>query len=299
MTDLLAHPWSFEPGVILGLSVITIGYCLGVQRLWRSAGTGRGISWPALSYFVSGTLVLILALVSPLDAIADSLQSAHMVQHMLLIVIAPPLLLLGEPLLAFAWMLPRGRRVFLARRWMRLPALRRGAGLLSAPGVALALHATTVAFWHLPVPYDAAVRNESVHALEHLSFLGTALLFWWVVLAPPALRKLPRALDAPYVIAMSLVGGALGAVLTLATAPLYSAYLTSASLWGLTPLEDQQLAGLIMWIPGGFAYLLAAAAFFFKWLNDREARADGTIDSESSRNPRRQEILLAQAGREH
>jgi putative membrane protein len=280
MTDLIAHQWSFEPGVILGLSVMTIGYGLGVQHLWRSAGTGHGISWTAFSSFVSGTLVLILALVSPLDAIADSLQSAHMVQHMLLIVVAPPLLLLGEPLLAFAWMLPRGRRVFLARRWMRLTALRRGAGLLSTPGVALALHATAVVVWHLPVPYDAAVRNESVHALEHLSFLGTALLFWWVVLAPPALRKLPRALDVPYVIAMSLVGGALGAALTFAAAPLYGAYLTTASAWGLTPLEDQQLAGLIMWIPGGFAYLLAAAALFLKWLEGREVRADGAVESE-------------------
>lgn len=279
MTNSLALQWSFEPGVILGLSVMTLGYGLGVQRLWRSAGTGHGISWAALSCFASGTMVLVLALVSPLDAIADSLQSAHMVQHMLLIVVAPPLLLLGEPLLAFAWMLPRAPRIFLARKWMRLTVLRRGAGMLTTPAVAFALHATAVVLWHLPAPYDAAVRNESVHALEHLSFLGTALLFWWVVLAPPALRKLPRALDVPYVIAMSLVGGALGAVLTFAATPLYSAYLTSASLWGLTPLEDQQLAGLIMWIPGGFAYLLAAAVLFFKWLKGREARANGTIES--------------------
>ncbi len=280
---LIAHHWSFEPGIIVGLGVLTVPYIVGVRRLWKSAGNGRGVSKCAAFFFATGVAALVLALVSPLDAVADSLQSAHMVQHLLLILVAPPLLLLGQPLRACPWMLTRAARIFLARKWTRMQTVRRVASILASPAVAFGLHTAALVVWHLPTPYDEAVRSDSVHAFEHFSFLSTALLFWWVVLAPKALRKLHRALDVPYVIAMSLVCGALGAVLTFASVPLYSAYLTTASTWGLTPLEDQQLAGLIMWIPGGLIYLIAAGVLFYAWVESSGRRLDqngeGTVIS--------------------
>jgi putative membrane protein len=196
-----------------------------------------------------------------------------MIQHLILILVAPPLLLMGEPVRALVWALPKNVRAAVPR-WMRTSLWRPLGIFLTAPSVAFALHAVALLVWHTPGPYDAAVRSETIHALEHLSFLGTALLFWWALIAPPPFRRLPTALRVPYVVGMSLVGAAIGAVLTFATSPLYEVYVGSAPAWGVTALEDQQLAGLIMWIPGGFAYLIAAAVLFVSWLHAADAKAD-------------------------
>ncbi|MEO8909808.1 MAG: cytochrome c oxidase assembly protein [Gemmatimonadaceae bacterium] len=185
---------------------------------------------------------------------------------------------MGEPVRGFIWAFPRSIRASVPARWMRSAFWRRIAAFLTAPTAAFALHAMALLMWHLPGPYDAARRSETVHAFEHVSFLGTALMFWWVVLAPAPFRRLQLALRLPYVVAMSLVGAAIGAVLTFASSPFYEAYLTSAPHFGFTALEDQQLAGLIMWIPGGLAYLIAAAALFVTWINGADARADRISD---------------------
>ncbi|HZE09825.1 MAG TPA: cytochrome c oxidase assembly protein [Gemmatimonadaceae bacterium] len=269
----LLDGWSFAPGIVIGIAVPAALYAVGVTRVWRAAGAGRGISIPSALMFAAAIATLIVALLSPLDELADQLQSVHMIQHLLLILVVPPLLLMGEPVRAFVWALPHPARAAVPG-WIRIPFWRRLALLLTAPSAAFVLHATALLIWHAPGPYDAAVRNETIHALEHLCFLGTALLFWWVVMAPPPFRRLSIALRVPYVVGMSLVGASIGVVLTFASSPLYDAYVATAPVLGMSALEDQQLAGLIMWIPGGFAYLIAATALFMNWMKAVDARAD-------------------------
>ncbi len=262
-SDLL-RAWSFEPGVVAGVALGAGAYAAGVRRLWRAAGAGRGIGgWQVLSFGLGLTTVL-LALVSPLDALADTLFAAHMSQHLLLILVAPPLLLWGNPVVAVLWALPRVRRAALLA-WWRTSALRPEWDAISHPAATWTLHAATVIAWHAPPLFDLALRHEAVHALEHFVFLATALLFWWPVLHPAGRRRLGYGGALLYVFGMFLLGGGLGALLTFASTVLY-AYGPATRAWGLSPLEDQQLAGLIMWIPAGSVYVLAAVGLVLQWL---------------------------------
>jgi putative membrane protein len=218
-----------------------------------------------------GIAALLVALVSPLDAAGGALFTAHMLQHLLLMAVAAPLLVLGAPQVGLAWGLPRRGRAAAARWWhaLGLRALFRG---LAHPLAAFALHAGALWAWHLPGAYDAALAHEGVHALEHASFLGTAALFWWVALHPAGrLRRSPGA-AVLYAFAMAMASGALGALLAFSEAPWYAAHLQSAAAWGLTPAADQQLAGLVMWIPGGVPYLAAAVWLLLQWLRASERR---------------------------
>jgi cytochrome c oxidase assembly factor CtaG len=148
--------------------------------------------------------------------------------------------------------------------------VRRTRGALTAPAVASAVHAAALAVWHLPAPYEATHTSESLHALQHLSFLGTALVFWWALLRPPRGREGEAVV---YLFATTLLTGALGALLAFAPELWYPHYAATTGTWGIAPLDDQQLGGVIMWVPGGGSYLLAALALFGTWLRDSERRA--------------------------
>jgi len=183
--------------------------------------------------------------------------------------VAAPLLVLGRPLVPFVWALsPAARRT--VGRWTGAPAVRGTWAALTHPLAAWALHAVAIWIWHLPSLYAASVRSDMVHALQHASFLGTALLFWWSVLGTSR-RGRPVA---PWAV-LSLFGTALhtsilGALLTFSTRVWYPVYGATTAVWGLTPLEDQQLAGLIMWVPAGLVYLAAALALLAGWLAEPE-----------------------------
>jgi putative membrane protein len=202
-------------------------YAWGLWRLWRKAGAGRGIRPVHVACFAAGWLVAAVALLSGLHHYARQLVWAHMVQHELLMVVAAPLLVLGKPVEAWSRVVP-----------LRLP--RR----LSDPALAWTLHALAVWLWHAPFLFDAAVRSEWLHAAQHASFFLPAALFWWTVLAPAA-RPLPAVLA---LLTTMIHTGLLGALMTFSPAPWYAGY----------GLEDQQLAGLVMWVPAGIAYPLAA-----------------------------------------
>ncbi|MDB4906908.1 MAG: hypothetical protein JWO05_1692 [Gemmatimonadetes bacterium] len=228
-------------------------YAVGAARLWRHAGNGRGLSVGNASAFAAGWLALAVALVSPLDALGAQLFSAHMVQHEVLMLLAAPLMVTGRPLAAWAWALPAPWR-------KRLPAslhrawLARSWSAITDPLAAWALHALALWLWHVPALFEAALHNEGVHALQHASFLATALLFWWAVLGPDT-RARRAGLALLLLFTTMLHTGALGALLALAPTPWYPPYVDSAVALGLDPVQDQQLGGLIMWIPGGVAYL--------------------------------------------
>ena len=255
--------WSLEPAVLLGLAVVTAGYARGMRRLW-SAGRRAVTGWQAAT-FAAGLAVVALALLSPLDALAGVLFAAHMAQHMLLVMVAAPLLVLGAPGLPLTVALGAGwrRRLALLRRHAAVVVGRR---LLSRPALAWGMHVGVLWAWHLPVPYQTALADDLVHAAEHASFLGSAMLFWWVL----ARRRLAPGFAMLYLFAAALQGSALGALLTLAPAPLYPLQAAGSALWGLTPLADQQLAGLVMWVPADLIYLGAAAALFLRWLTSME-----------------------------
>lgn len=269
----LAGAWSLEPTVLIGLAATATLYGVGLFRLWWTAGIGRGIPLRRAVAFMGGIVALVVALVSPLDALGEALFSAHMAQHLVLIVVAAPLLIAAAPRLAFLWALPIAwRRALGSGRLGR--GLARGAGALAHPAAAFALASAALWAWHLPGPYETALASEPVHAAEHASFLATGLLFWWVVIAPEGRRSLSAGAGILYVLAMAAQSSALGALLTFAPEPWYTAHAEWTASWGLTPLEDQQLAGVVMWVPAGFVYLAATGWLFLDWLDASNRRVE-------------------------
>ena len=235
-------------------------YARGSSRL--SARTGRRHPWQTVS-FAAGLATLVLVLATPLDHMAEERLWAHMLQHVGLVVVAAPLLVLANPLPALMWAFGPQVRGAVGPWWRRLSRSHaHPTGWVAWAVATLALHTATLWAWHAPGPYQAALRSQWLHSFEHGSFLATGLLFWWAVLGA---RR--RSLYGPGVLATfaaALQGSALGAFMTLASRPWYAVY--SGRAGGLSALEDQQVAGVIMWGPGGVAYLLAAVLLFAAWL---------------------------------
>ncbi|HWB72019.1 MAG TPA: cytochrome c oxidase assembly protein, partial [Egibacteraceae bacterium] len=229
--------------------------------------------------------VLLVALVSPLHAVAEALFSAHMVQHLLLVLVAAPLLVISEPLRVMPWALrPEQRSTLL--RWHR----RMGAADSPAwTAAALAAHVGVLWLWHLPQLYETAVNDPLIHLAEHATMLGSALLFWWAVAGD--VRRQRAGVGVPVLFLATLQGGALGALMAFSPVAWYRVYAESVGAWGLTPLQDQQAAGMLMWMPGGIVYVLAGAALFVSWL-----RADEHAAAAQSRRARRLPPAAASKG---
>jgi cytochrome c oxidase assembly factor CtaG len=263
--------WSWEPAIVLPIAAAAGLYARGVAVEWcRATHTRVRILYAALA-FAAGWIVLVAALVSPLHSLGGVLFSAHMAQHELLMTVAAPLLVLARPLVPFTWAMPmRVRRAIGA-------AVTRGIArklwlALSRPSVATSIHGIAIWAWHSPPLYNATLTSEWVHAAQHASFLGTALLFWWSLIHGRA-RRAGYGVAVLYVFFTAVHTTILGALLVTAGSPWYSAYTSAGTApWGLTPLEDQQLGGLIMWIPATIAYLIAALALFASWLRESEMR---------------------------
>ncbi|HEU4510674.1 MAG TPA: cytochrome c oxidase assembly protein [Pyrinomonadaceae bacterium] len=266
----LIRAWSFEPLVTTSLVISGVLFVVGLRRLWHEAPKRRSIrTWEALC-FAGGWLALFVALVSPVHAWGRVLFSAHMSQHEILMLVAAPLLVLGRPVIAFLWALP----VDWSRRVGNVAKLRwfnRAWRALTIPLVAWLVHAVALWMWHIPMLFEAVLRYESVHTLQHLSFLLSALLFWWALIHGPQ-GAMGYGAAVLYVFTTSVHSGALGALITIAGSVWYPSYIGSTASWGLTPLEDQQLGGLIMWIPAGLVYVIAGLALFAGWLREAEMR---------------------------
>jgi putative membrane protein len=262
------NAWSFEPVVVLGLGLSAWLYVRGIQRLWRSAGRGRGVRRWEAGTFAAGWIVLLLALGSPLHRLGGVLFSAHMAQHELLMAVAAPLLVLGRPLVPFVWALPMNWRRT-AGHWAAIAPVQHVWGLITLPLVAWSLHALAIWLWHAPLLFQATLRSEWIHTLQHLSFLGTGLLFWWALLRGQG-GRLGRPAAVLYLFTTSVHTTVLGALFAFSSRVWYPLYTSSTAAWGITPLEDQQLAGLIMWVPAGLAYLIAALAISASWLKEGE-----------------------------
>lgn len=237
--------WSWDPAVLICLA-------LSAWLYFRGAQARRGIQTWEVACFWAGWLALIVALVSPLHAMGEALFSAHMAQHEVLMVVAAPLLVLGRPMVPFLWNLPMA--------WRRTAGSWTKSRALNDPLSAWLLHALALWIWHAPALFQATLRSDLVHTLQHVSFLFSALLFWWTLIRGHAGK------GVLYVFTTAVHTSILGALLTFAPVVLYPAYSASTAAWGLTPLEDQQLAGLIMWVPAGVVYVVAGLAFFADWM---------------------------------
>ena len=268
-TSELLRAWTFEPGVLIPIVGSSVLYSLGVYRLWRASQ--KSVRKSDIIYFALGWSALVLALVSPVHAWGSVLFSAHMTQHELLMLVAAPLLVLGRPIVPFLWALPRSWAITLAR-WSKVGLWEKTWRTISNPVVAWIIHAVVLWAWHAPVLFQATLENESIHALQHAGFLFSALLFWWAVIHGRQ-RALGFGLAVLYMFTTALHSGLLGALLTFANSVWYPGYAGRTAAWGLTPLEDQQIGGLIMWIPAGLVYIAAGLALFAGWLRESGARA--------------------------
>lgn len=270
--------WAADPYVLLPLLVAHWLYGRGAFRLWHRAGrVPAALSGSHVGLFLAGEVVLLLALVSPLEALAGLLLSAHMAQHLLLMTVAPLLLLAGRPHIAIAWALPRPwvEAIALDEGW-RLPRRLFHAG--ARPFPAALVHGAALWVWHAPAAFDAALRCPALHALEHAMFLGTALLFWHSLIGAARLSGTTAAAMLATLITI-IHSGFLGALLTFAPRPLYETYAAALPAFAIAALEDQQIAGLLMWVPAGLVYVLAVILLAWRLLaaseEDRPARLPG------------------------
>jgi cytochrome c oxidase assembly factor CtaG len=256
--------WSFEPWVIGPLLLSLAWFLAGAARL-RARGADAAALGRRTACFLAGWALLVAALVSPLDAAAARSFAAHMLEHELLMLAAAPLLVLSAPVGIALWALPHRARLALGHAG-HAPAWRAPWALVSGLFAATALQAIALWTWHMPSLFGLALERPGWHVLQHVCFLGTALLFWHAVWRAPVRGGAGGCVAALFFTAT--VSGALGALMALARGPWYAGYAAlGLTPMGLTPLEDQQLAGLLMWVPGGLVHAGAAL-----WLLARALR---------------------------
>jgi putative membrane protein len=257
--------WQLEPPSTT-VAVFALLYAVG----WRKRAARRSAARAEAAYFAAGIVALVLALNSPLAALDDELFWAHMAQHVLLLVVAPPLILLGRPWATVWRTFPLPVRRPAAHGVLRLaerPCARATWSVATAPVTALVAFVGTLSVWHLPALYDATLRSPAVHVLEHVTFLAAGLLFWsQLVDSPPVRSRLDypaRALHATVATAASW----LLAIVIALSGPLYEGYSRLASRpGGISALADQQLAAGIMWVPGSIPLGVAILLFAYRWL---------------------------------
>lgn len=252
--------WHWEPSVVIGTALIVGLYLYAIGPLRKRYHFAEPVKRSKIICFLLGMFLMFLSLVSPLDELGDTyLFSAHMVQHLVLTIVGPPLLLLGTP------------------DWFIKPILRNRilfpiARALTYPAVAFLLYNVDFWLWHDPLLYNATLENEYIHIFEHITFIVFAVLYWWPVFSPVE-EDLPRLSIGGQILYLFLSGMptvALGAGLTFSQ-PLYAPYLSAPRAWGISAATDQQLGGLIMWIPGSFIYIGIMSILFIRWMQQQEA----------------------------
>ena len=263
------------------LGLFALVYAAGIVRLWRHAGFGRGIRPFDVIAFCAGWLTLVVALSSRLDDLSEQSQMAHMIQHELLMVIAAPLIAISLPLVATLWAMPtriRRRAINVASTHVIARVWR----LTTLPVSVFLLYGVVLWVWHMPALYDAALEHEPVHVVQHLCFFGTATLFWWGI-AHGRYGRVGYGAAVVYVFATAVHSGVLGALITFSPNVWYAPYIESHHA-GTSALEDQQLAGLLMWIPAGITFIAGGLILFAAWLreSDRHTRFE-TVAPASTR----------------
>lgn len=269
--------WTFDPWILASVLAAAGIYLRGWRQLRQQMPERFGFR--QLVAFLGGLATILVANASPLDALAGLLLQAHMVQHLLLMMVAPPLILLGAPAIPML----RGLPQHLAKRalgpFLAWPPLRRLGHFLAHPVVGWVSFAVTTLTWHVPVLYELALHSEFWHAVEHICFLSTAFLFWWPVIQP--WPSWPQWAMIPYLLLADIQNTALSALLIFYERVLYPTYATVPRLWGISPLDDQAAAGAIMWVPGSFVFLVPVAWVIYQILSPSYARRLDATPSQS------------------
>ncbi len=260
--------WTLDPWVTIPLYAMGAAYWLGTTRLWRRAGFGRGIGLRQVACFWSGWTALAVALVSPLHWLGERLFAAHMVEHCILIAVAAPLIVLARPTAAWLWAVPKtvGTGFVRLAHWRPVA---RGWSMLVSPAVATVVQGAVLWAWHMPALYQLTLDSIGWHRLEHVSFTLTAMLFWWSLV-----RGGQAGVKLACLFVTTLHSGLLGLLLTLSPRLWYPAQSALAAEWDLTPLQDQQLAGLVMWVPMGAVYTVAALWVAAHWIGGASRRPE-------------------------
>ncbi len=270
--SVLLLSWAWRPEIMATLTLAAMVHLLGRWRLRQRGGQRIIAPWRSASY-LSGLVVLWLALMSPIDVLSGQYFFMHMIQHLLLVMLAPPLLLIGNPMPIMMWGLPAALRREVGR-WLRRGAVfRRFVAALTTPGLVWLAFVAALVGWHDPGAYEAALRSDFVHDLEHLTFFGTAVLFWWHVIgaAPRIHRPMSDGLRIGYTLSVVPANMITGVVISFTAGPLYPFYATVARPWEITIQQDQMLGGTIMWIPGSMMYLLAALILLARFVRTEDA----------------------------
>ena len=259
--DSLWTHWHGHPEVLLGLAIIEGAYLLAVGPLRERYNLADSTDPRQMATFTLGILVIFVTLLSPLHILSDRyLFSAHMLQHVLLTLVAPPLLILGTP----DWLL---------RPLMRPDPVFILARIATHPVVAFALFSVIFSLWHLPALYNLSVTNHLVHIAEHLMFIGTAMIMWWPIASNmPELPRLSYPLQMIYLFLLSIAQLIVFAPVTFSREPLYQWYVDAPRIWSLSPLVDQQIGALIMKIGGGAIFLTLIIVIFFRWFSKEEEK---------------------------
>ena len=253
--------WNLDPSILIGTALIMGIYLYAVGLLRKPYRLIDGVTGRQVISFYLGVLVIFFALVSPLDEIGDRyLFSVHMVQHLLLTMVGAPLLLIGTP-------------EVLLKPLIRPGFVFRIAKFLTYPLMAFFLFNADFWLWHIPVLYDATLTNQNLHILEHITFIVFGVINWWPMFSPLTEDLPPLSIGGRvlYLFFSGMPVVALGAGLTFA-GPLYAPYLEAPRLWGLSAATDQQLGGLIMWVPGNIIYIIIVSILFIRWMQQQEAK---------------------------
>ena len=261
--------WHGHPDALIGLAALQGLYLVGVGPLRQKYGLADGVDPRQVASFALGVFVLLISLISPLHVISDSyLFSGHMIQHVLLTLVAPPLMILGTP------------------DWLLRPLIRpnfafRLSKTLTHPILAFSVFNLVFSVWHVPSLYDLSLRNHAVHVGEHLLFTGAAFLMWWPLISRmPELPRLSYPLQMIYLFLMSIAQIIVFAPLVFASEPLYQEYAESPILWNIQALPDQQIGAIIMKVGGGLLFLTLLGIAFFRWNHsEQQTSRSELIDS--------------------
>lgn len=272
--------WELRLDVILVLATAGAIYTLGWRRLrGRTGGRNRPSPWSAAApwrpvAYLGGLFLLGIALMSPIDVLGSQLFLMHMVQHVLLVMIVPPLLLLANPMPFWLWGMPDRARLEVGRLFRRGGRLRRGLKTLTGRGHVWLYFVIAYWGWHDPTAYGLALENSFVHDLEHISFVMVSTLFWWHVIpsGPHIHTTLSPLARAAYVLSAFPPNMLAGLAIAFAREPLYEHYEYVPRIFGLSVMDDQRIAGVIMWVPGSMMYMIAALIFVGRWLKQESEK---------------------------